>query len=97
MVEDRNGRVAGEDKVTVHAVDGKVGRDCSLGSGETLRDGSTAEDTPRSGRVPEWAGIGIDVGADISEWEEGEDGFNGGVRRVGREWFDECRVFRHFG
>ena len=97
MVEDRNGRVTGEDKVTVHAVDGEVGWDRSLGSGEALRDGSAAEDTPRSGRVPEWAGIGIDVGADIGEWEEGEDGFNRGVRRVRRERFNEGRVFRHLG
>ena len=97
MVEDWNGRVAGKDKVTVHAVDGEVGRDCGLGSGEALRDGSATEDTARSGRVPEWAGIGVDVGADIGEWEEGEDGFDGGVGRIGWEGFDEGRVFGHFG
>ena len=97
MVEDRNGRVAGEDKVTVHAVDGKVGRDCSLGSGEALRDGSAAEDTARSGRVPEWACIGVDVGADIGKREEREDRFDGGVGRIGREGFDEGRMFGHFG
>src|SRR3954453_6103821 len=82
MVEDWNGRVAGEDKVTVHAVDGEVGRDCGLGSGEALRDGSAAEDSARSRRMPEWAGIGIYVGTDVGEWEEREDGFDGGVGRI---------------
>lgn len=73
----------------MHAVDGEVRWDGGLGCGETLRDGRAAEDAARPRRVPEGPGVGIDVRADISQREEGEDGFDGGVVRARGEGLDE--------
>lgn len=52
VVEDGNGRVAGEDEVAVHGVDGEVGGHGSLGCGEALGDHGAAVDAAGSGRVP---------------------------------------------
>ena len=97
MVQDRDGGVAGEDEVAVHAVDGEVGRDGGLRRGEALRDGGATEDAARARRVPERAGVGVDVRADVGEGEEGEDRFDGGVGGVGRKGLDEGGVFGHVG
>ena len=95
VVEDGDLRVAGEDKVAVHAVDCEVRRDGRLRRGEALRDGGAAEDAARPRRVPEGPGVGVDVGADVGEGQEGEDGFDGRVRGVRGEGFDEGVVFGH--
>ena len=97
VVEDGDGGVAGEDEIAVHAVDGEVGRDGGLGGGEALGDGSAAEDAAGAGRVPELAGVGVDVRANVGEGQEGEDGFDGGVGWVRREGLDQSRVFGHVG
>src|SRR2546423_8155934 len=96
VVQDRDGGVTGENEVAVHAVDGEVGGNSVLGSGEALRDGGAAENAPRPWRMPEGARVRVDVWADVGEREEGEDGFD---RRVGGVWgvrVVEGRVFRHF-
>lgn len=52
VVEDGDGRVAGEDEVAVHGVDGEVGWHGSLGCSEALCDHGAAVDAARSGGVP---------------------------------------------
>ena len=69
VVEDRDLAVARQHEVAVHAVDREVRGDGGLGRGEALRDGGAAEDAARAGRVPEGAGVGVDVGADVGEGE----------------------------
>ena len=97
VVEDRDVGVAREDEVAVHAVDGEVERDGGLRSAEALSDGSAAIDAAGAGRVPEGAGIGVDVGADVGEGEEGEDVLDRAVVGEGFGRFDQGRVFRHCG
>ncbi len=65
VVEDRDFAVPCEHEVAVHGVDGEVGGDGGLSGREALRDGGAAEDTASAGRVPEGAGVGVDVGADV--------------------------------
>lgn len=54
-------RVAGEDKVTVHAVHKEIIRDGSLRGRQALRDHRAAVDTARTGWMPQRSGIGEDV------------------------------------
>ena len=69
-------------------MDGEVGGDRGLGCGEALRYGGAAEDAACAGRVPEGAGVGEEVGADVGEGEEGEDVLDGGVVGEGFGRFD---------
>ena len=95
MVEDRDVPVAREHEVAVHAVHGVfVGGDCELRGGETLGDRGAAEDAAGAGRMPEGAGVGEDVGADVCEWEELECVLNGRVMGKGRGGFDQGCVRR---
>lgn len=52
VVEDRDGGVAGEDEIAVHAVDDKVARYRALRGREGLRDHGAAIYASRSGWVP---------------------------------------------
>lgn len=54
--------VAGQDKVAVHAVDSvEVGGDRVLRCGEALSYCGTSEDATGARRVPEGAGVGVEV------------------------------------
>ena len=81
MIQYRYLAVPREHEIAVHGVHGEVSGDGGLCGREALGDGGAAEDAARAGRVPEGAGVGVDVRADVGEWEEGEDGFDGGVVR----------------
>ena len=69
-------------------MDCEVGGDRGLRCGEALRDGGAAEDAARAGRVPEGAGVGEEVWANVGEGKEGEDILNGGVVGEGFWRFD---------
>ena len=52
MVQDRDGSVAREHEIAVHAVDDEVGRNGVLGGSEGLGDDGAAVDAARAGGVP---------------------------------------------
>lgn len=97
MVDDRDFGVAVQDEVTVHRVHVEVFWDCALGGREALGDDGSAVDSAGSGRVPEGPGVGEEVGVDVGEVGEFEDGFHGGVGVAGRGWGDEGCGGGHFG
>lgn len=61
VVEDRDGGVAGEDEIAVHAVDDKVARYGVLCGSEGLRNHGAAIYASRSGWVPQRSSVGVDV------------------------------------
>jgi hypothetical protein len=61
VVEDRQGGVAREHKVAVHAVDREVFRDGKLCGREALGYYGAAVDASRPRGVPEGAGVGEDI------------------------------------
>lgn len=66
----------------MHAVDGVLGcGDGVLGSGETLSNGSAAEDATGAGRVPEGAGVGVEIRCYVGEGKELKGGLDGRVVR----------------
>lgn len=67
VVHDGDLGVAGENEVAVHAVNGKVRGDGSLGGGEALRDDGTAVDAAGSWGMPERSGVGEDVLGGVRE------------------------------
>lgn len=71
VVHDGDLSVASENEIAVHAVNGKVRGDGSLGSGEALRDDGTAVDAAGSWGMPERSGVGEDVlGESQRGWEK---------------------------
>ena len=97
MVDDRDFGVAVQDEVTVHRVHVEVFGDGALGGREALGDDGSAVDSAGSGRVPEGPGVGEEVGVDVGEVGEFEDGFHGGVGVAGRGWGDERCGGGHLG
>ena len=79
----------------MHAVDGELERDCGLRGAEALGYRGAAVDAAGTGWVPECAGVGVDVGADVGEGEQGEDVLDRAVVGERFRWFDQGRVFRH--
>jgi hypothetical protein len=65
VIDNGNFRIAGKNKVAVHAVNGKVGRDGSHRRGKTLGDCGAAIDSAGSWRMPEGASVGKDILSDI--------------------------------
>lgn len=61
MIDDGDLRVAGEDEVAVHAMDGEIAGHGALGGGQGLGDGGAAVDAARAGGMPEGARIREDV------------------------------------
>lgn len=66
VVQDRDLAIPCQDEVAVHGVHGVLFLwDCELRGAEALSYGGATEDATGSWRVPERAGIGEDVGANV--------------------------------
>jgi len=89
MVDNRDLSVAVQHEVAVHGMDVEVFGDGALRGGETLGYDGAAVDSAGAGGVPEGARVGEEVGVDVGEVREFEDGFHCGVRGAGRGWGDE--------
>ena len=97
MIDDRDFGISVQDKVAVHGVDVEVFGHRALGGGQALCYDGSAVDSAGSWGVPEGTRVGEEVGVDVGEVGEFEDGFHGGVRVAGGWWGDEGRCGGHFG